>query len=329
MNESPNEGARVFLAGGTGVVGRRALPALVAAGHRVTAVARGEAKADQVRKAGGSPVAVDLFDAAAVRDAVAGHDVVVNLATAIPPLAKAARASAWALNDRIRREVSAHLVDAALAAGAERYVQESICFPYLDAGDAWIDEDAPRSDELPFAGAAVAESHAARFGAARDGHAAEAGSGAGVVLRFAQFYAPEAGHTVAFDRVLRRRVNPWMGPADAYVSLVHAEDAGAAVVAALGAPGGVYNVADDEPLTRAEAGRAAAARLGVGPPRALPGPLLGLLPGSAKLLMRSQRVSNRRFREASGWAPAHPSIRSSWPTADASTAGVARRGRAA
>jgi nucleoside-diphosphate-sugar epimerase len=315
MSELSDEGGvRVFLAGGTGVVGRRALPALVAAGHRVTAVARGDAKADQVRRAGGSPVAVDLFDAAAVRDAVAGHDVVVNLATAIPPLSRAARSSAWALNDRIRREVSANLVDAAFAAGAERYVQESICFPYLDAGDAWIDEDAPRSDELPFAGAAVAESHVARFDAERGG--AGAGTGAGVVLRFAQFYAPEAGHTVAFDRLLHRRVNPWMGPADAYVSLVHAEDAGAAVVAALGVPGGVYNVVDDEPLTRAEAGRAAAARLGVAPPRALPGPLLRLLPGSAKLLMRSQQVSNRRFRKASGWAPAHPSVRTSWPTAD-------------
>ena len=76
---------KIFLAGGTGVVGTRALPALVAAGHDVTAVARTDAKADLVRSLGGEPVTVDLFDPLAVGAAVVGHEVVVNLATSIPP----------------------------------------------------------------------------------------------------------------------------------------------------------------------------------------------------------------------------------------------------
>lgn len=296
---------KVFVTGGTGVVGTRALPALVADGHEVTAVARGDAKAALVRSLGGTPVTVDLFDAAAVRDAVAGHEVVVHLATNIPPMSKAARAKAWDVNERLRREASNHLVDAALAAGASRYVQESICFPYLDQGDVWIDEDAPLDHVGAFAGAAVAEAAAARFTAA---------GGVGVVLRFAQFHGPGSSHVEAFNALVRKRVNPFLGAPDAYVSFIHADDAGSSVAAALRAPAGVYNVGDDEPLTRDEAGRVVADALGVKPPKTIPAALRAVSPTSGKLLMKSLRVSNRRFKEAAGWSPSHSSIRGSWAT---------------
>jgi nucleoside-diphosphate-sugar epimerase len=295
---------KIFLAGGTGVVGTRAVPALVAAGHAVTAVARTEAKADLVRSLGGEPVAVDLFDAEAVRAAVVGHEAVINLATSIPSLTKAARASAWATNERLRTEASNHLVDGAIDAGATHYVQESIAFPYVDNADRWIDEDHPVEQVGPFNGAQHAEAAARRFG----DH-----GGTGVALRFAQFYAPEATHTQAFNTAVRRHLNPFVGDPDGYVSFIHAEDAGSAVVAALGAPSGIYNVGDDEPLTRTEAGRVVADALGVKPPHALPKVVRAATPGSAKLLMRSLRVSNGRFKAATGWAPSHPSIRGSWP----------------
>lgn len=294
---------KVFVTGGTGVVGTRAVPALVAAGHEVTAVARGPEKAALVRSMGAVPATVDLFDPRAVKGAVDGHEAVVHLATSIPPMWKAARTSAWATNERLRREASGHLVDAALATGAARFVQESICFPYLDQGDAWIDEDAPVDHVGPFAGSAVAEAGAARFTA--DG-------GTGVVLRFAQFHAPGSHHVRVFNALLRRRINPFLGPPGAYGSWIHAEDAGAAVAAALAVPAGVYNVADDEPLTRAEAGRAAAEALGVKPPRILPSAVQAAMPGSAKLLTRSLRVSNAKLKAASDWRPTHPSIRGSW-----------------
>jgi nucleoside-diphosphate-sugar epimerase len=295
---------KIFLTGGTGVVGTRAIPALVAGGHDVTAVARSEDKAHLVRSLGADPVGVDLFDPDAVAAAVVGHEAVVHLATHIPDLSRSARAGSWVENDRLRTEASSHLVDAALAGGATRYVQESICFPYVDAGDAWIDEDAPVDHVGPFSGAAAAEASAARF---------TAGGGAGVVLRFAQFYAPESSHTRAFNRMLRRRINPFVGAPGAYMSSIHAEDAGASVAAAFWAAAGRYNVGDDEPLTRREAGAAAAVDLGRRRPFGVPAPLLaGSLP-SAQLLMKSLRISNARFKEATGWAPAHPSIRGSWP----------------
>jgi nucleoside-diphosphate-sugar epimerase len=294
---------KIFVTGGTGVVGTRAVPALVAGGHDVTVVARSKAKADLVRSMGANPAEVDLFDAEAVKAVVDGHQVVAHLATHIPDLTAGRTPSAWAENDRLRTEAAAHLVDAALATGVERVIQESICFPYDDQGDRWITESDPTDHIGPFSGAAAAEAANARF-------AAEGGTG--VVLRFAQFYAPDASHTVAFNKLLRRRLNPFIGPPANYMSSIHAEDAGAAVAAALGAPSGIYNVGDDEPLTRREGGRLAAARLGKGRPFSPPTWALRLM-GDAPLLAKSLRISNAAFKEATGWSPSHPSIRDSWP----------------
>src|SRR5436309_1667186 len=98
---------KIFVAGATGVLGRHAVRALVDAGHSVTGVARGPEKAEHLRTVGAAPIAVDLFDTAALRPAVAGHDVVCNFATHIPASAGSYfRRSAWEMNDRLHRDVS-------------------------------------------------------------------------------------------------------------------------------------------------------------------------------------------------------------------------------
>src|SRR6476646_3660014 len=109
---------RVFVAGATGVLGRRAVARLVAAVHQVTGVARSPEKDALLESLGARPVRVDLFDPDARTLALAGHDAVVNVTTKIPPMAQMALTSAWNENERIRREASGNLVDAAIAAGA-------------------------------------------------------------------------------------------------------------------------------------------------------------------------------------------------------------------
>ena len=100
-----------------------------------------------------------------------------------------------------------------------------------------------------------------------------------------------------------------------YVSSLHVQDAGAAVAAALDAPGGVYNLGDDQPVTALEWTSSLAAALGAPPPRRLPGWLARLLLGGVTgLLTVSQRASNRRFREATGWRPRYPGVQAGWPT---------------
>jgi nucleoside-diphosphate-sugar epimerase len=278
--------------------------ALVEAGHEVTGVARSHEKAELVRSLGATPAAVDVFDPGTLNEAVAGHDVVINLATHIPPVSKAALPGAWNENARLRTEGAANLADAALAAGAGRYIQESIAFSYPDSGDRWLDEDIPL--DMPAFGEslAVAEAQAARV--------TEAGA-IGIVLRFGQFYAPDAAHTIAMAKAARRRVSPAMGPADGYLTSIHAADAGSAVVAALRAPAGTYNVTDDEPVTRAEFDKIVAKALGVKPARRVPSTLAKVGGSKMRFLMRSQRVTNRRFKDTTGWAPSFPTIRESWP----------------
>jgi nucleoside-diphosphate-sugar epimerase len=302
---------KAFVTGATGALGSRVVPLLVQAGHDVTAVARGAEKAEALRAAGAVPATVDLFDPAALVEAVAGHQAVLNLATHIPDLSKAARSKAWVENDRIRREGSRNLVDAALCAGASRFVQESVSFFYADGGDSWLAE-AAALDVPDFAAAFLAaEEQAARFGAA---------GASGTVLRFGMFYGAGSSHTGLQLRLARRGISPFPGPRHAYLSFVHLDDAATAVVAALQAPAGVYNVTETEPATRRELAVAVGAALGRRPGIAIPGAdRLG--GGKTEYLHRSMRVSNRSFREAAGWTPAYPDPASGWTqVVDASNA---------
>jgi nucleoside-diphosphate-sugar epimerase len=294
---------RVFVAGATGVLGRRAVPLLVAAGHDVSALARSEARADLVGALGASPARVDVFDADALCHAVAGHEAVCNLATHIPSMARMARPGAWAENDRIRVEASRNLVDAALAGQARHFVQESVVFLYRDRGDEWIDESSPIDPVANLRSAAVAESNAARMTAT---------GATGVVLRFASFYGPDSDSTLGMIRLAKRRIAAGAGP-DAYMSSITTDDAAAAVAASLLAPAGVYNVGDDEPVTRRQFFAALAGALGVRPPLVAPAGLAKLGGTKASVLTRSQRVSNRLFVETTGWKPVCPSVREGWP----------------
>jgi nucleoside-diphosphate-sugar epimerase len=307
---------RVFVAGATGTLGRPTVAALVAAGHAVRGVARTAEKAEALRRLGAEPVAVDLFDAGAVRAALAGSEAVLHLATRIPPLARMRRRSAWRDNDRLRNQGASVLVNAALAVGAELYLQESITFLYRDRGDEWLHETAPLDAPWPLASARDAEAEAGRFGA----H-----GGRGVVLRFAMFYAPYAPSTLDTVRLARWRLVPVFGAGAHFTSAIHVDDAAAAVAAALAVPAGIYNVGDDEPLPMADHLDAMARAFGFGRPPRLPLGLARMLLGpSAMVMTRSQRVANTMFKAVSEWRPRYPSARDGWQ-AIAAALGASRK----
>jgi nucleoside-diphosphate-sugar epimerase len=291
---------KVLFTGATGVIGQEAVPSLVAAGHEVTGVARSPEKARWLDAVGSRAIEVDLFDPPAVRDAVAGHDVVVHMATAIPPLARMTKRDAWELNDRLRREATAYLVDAAIHHQIPRMILQSIVFFYADGGESWISESAPIDPVWDALHSALdAENEVGRF--ARTG-------GEGVVLRFGRLYGPGGASGEMIESMATRRA-PIVGTGENYVSSIHVADAGSAVTAALGVPPGTYNVADDEPVRSAEMYQTLARLLGVKPPRKIPALVASAALGpAAKLLTISHRVSNQRFREVSGWRPAHPSV---------------------
>lgn len=281
---------KIFVAGATGVLGRRVVPALVDLGHPVTGVARSARKADQLRAQRATPVSVDLFDPAAVAAAVTGSDVVINLATSIPPFHRMLRRSAWAMTDRLRTEAARNLVDAALQTGASRYVQEALAFVYPDRGATWIDEDTPLVAPAYARAVLEAEAQARRF---------DGGDGTGIALRFGLFYSADSEQTQQLLAMARRGWLPLPGPGSAFRPWIHTDDAAAAVVAALDAPGGVHNVVEDHPLTNDEhvevLGGVVRRRLRRPPPWLAIGPL--------RLQARSLRVSNRRLRDTTAWRP--------------------------
>ena len=256
------------------------------------------------------PVAVDLFDPAAVSDTVAGHDAVMHFATSIPSQQDMPRRRAWDTNDRLRSETTGFLVDAAIEHGVGLFVQESITFPYADAGSAWIDETSPLGPVWDVLDSAlVAEEHVARFRAA---------GGRGVTLRFSALYGPGRTSETLVQTIAARKM-PVVGAGVNYVSRVHVADAGAAIAAAVDVAAGVYNITDDEPLTAAEELLTAAKAVGAKPPRRIPKLLARMVAGNAtSILTVSHRVSNERFKGASGWSPTYASVREGWPAVVAS-----------
>src|SRR4051794_15742849 len=270
----------IVITGSTGVIGRRAVRELVAAGHRVTGVSRSAAGRARLEDLGARAVEADVFDEASLRRAFAGADTVINLLTHIPK--QLGDPSAWAENDRIRTEASAAIARA--AAGAQRLIQESIAFVYADGGDAWLDEVASVAGGGVTTSALTAERNARELFA-----------GDTVVLRFGLFTGPDSGSAQAALQAAREGASIAAGPPGAYRPTLWLDDAATAIVAALEVPAGTYNVCDADPPTNAEIDAALAAAAGVEtlrPAAPQDGPM-----------GRSQRVSSRRLTEASGWRP--------------------------
>ena len=270
----------IVITGSTGVIGRRAVRELLAAGHHVTGVTRSARGRERLESLGARAVEADVFDEASLRRAFDGADAVINLLTHVPSADRMADPSAWEENDRMRTEASAAIARAAQAARVQRLVQESIAFVYADGGEAWLDEDAP-----------VAGGGVTTTALTAERNARELFDGDTVVLRFGLFMGPDSGSTLAALEAARGGASIAVGSPGAYRPTLWLDDAAAAI-------------ADADPPTNAEIDAALAAAAGVGALRA-PAPQDGPL-------ARSQRVSSRRLREASGWAPRLRAGTESW-----------------
>jgi nucleoside-diphosphate-sugar epimerase len=307
----------VFLTGATGALGPSTVDALLAAGHDVRAVARTEEKAARLRAAGAEPVTVDLFDPDAVRVATKGCDAIAHLATNVPETSRALRKSAWATHNRLRTDATRYLLTAARDNDIGVVVKESVTFTYADRGAEWIDETAPTV-------------RAGLLAPTLDGEALvvgyDDGGGRGVVLRFGLFYGPTSRGVDDSLRLAKWRLSTVAGRPDGYLSSIHTDDIATAVVAALGVPGGIYNVVDDEPLPRRGYLDAFSAAFNLPRLRLTPTLVMKLAAGpAAPSLLASQRVANRRFKDASGWSPAHPDARVGWAAVAAARAAGASR----
>jgi nucleoside-diphosphate-sugar epimerase len=302
---------RVLVAGASGAIGRPLVPKLVAAGHEVTGMTRSEARAEAVRAAGARAAVVDVFDTGALRAAVAEAqpEVIVHELTSLPERIDFRKEDTYAATNRLRTEGTRNLIDAARAAGARRFVCQSIAFAYRTDGKGLKTEDDPLLTDAPGAfGSGVS--------ALREMEEMVLGTDGleGLVLRYGFFYGPgtyyaEDGTSTAD---VRRRRMPIVGKGSGVFSFIHVDDAADATVAAVerGAPG-VYNVTDDEPAPVSEVLPALAEAVGAKPPRRIPRWLGRLFAGEGGVIMMTELrgAANAKAKRELGWELRYPSWR--------------------
>lgn len=294
----PDRARPVFVTGGTGVLGRAVLPLLTAAGFQPRVLSRSLENALFLQNLGAEPVEAKLDEPSDLRRAVAGCGAILHLATHIPPTSQMRRQHAWAQNDFLRREVTRALVEAAAAEDVRVFIYPSVCRVYPDGADRWIDAESSTTQRAVLVQSTLeAEERVMRFG--QTGRRS-------MVLRMGQFYGPESAQTMEEIRMARWGLIAPFGRPEAYRSVIWIEDAATAVVAALTSPvGGIYDVVDDSPLSCRESIAALASAVGKRKLFRLPRWVVKSAVGADlfDLIGRSQRVSNRRAREALGWRP--------------------------
>lgn len=295
---------RVFIAGATGVIGRRMIRQFVENNHRVVGLARDEKGRQTIRRLGGEAADGDFFDADSMAAAVKQADVIIHAATAIPAKVSRNRAD-WAMNDRLRREGTEALTEAAARLGARTYIQQSVVWVARPADDSFFDEKTPveRPGELyrsAFDGEQIALAAGEKYGFNVS------------VLRCGGFYAPDAYHTRSFAEGLLKRRLPLVGAGETVSANLHADDAaGAFVAAAEAGKRGLWHITDDEPTTIREMLFEFARKLGAPAPRRIPLWLARMFAGKSavEFFTRSTRTSNRLFRDELGWSPRYSSFR--------------------
>jgi len=306
---------KVFVAGATGALGARLVPRLAGAGHDVVGMTRSPAKRDALRAMGARPVVADALDPDAVARAVAEAEpeVVVHQLTALSggfDMRNPDRALAE--TNRLRTEGTDHLLAAARAAGARRFLAQSYAGLPFARTDGPVKTEADPLDADPLA--SMRESVAA----IRYLEAAVTGIewGEGLVLRYGGFYGPGTSLSrdpgAEFTAPVRARKVPVVGDGGGVWSFIHVDDAAAATVAAIehGAPG-VYQVVDDEPAPVREWLPALAGALGAKPPRRVPRWVGRLAAGKAATVMMTELrgAANDKAKRELGWRPRYPSWR--------------------
>src|SRR5580698_11265317 len=232
---------RVFVAGASGAIGTRLVPQLVDQGHEVIGTFRSAGHGDRIRALGAEPVALDLLDPAAVREAVlrARPDAVVHQATALAGVRFGRSLDrSFASTNRLRTEGTDALLAAAREAGVRRFVAQSFAsYRYAREGGPVKTENDRLDPDPP---AMAAQTNAAMR------HLDEAVTAAGgIALRYGGFYGADNDGLV---NPVRKRQLPIIGDGAGYSSFIHLDDSAAATVLALEHDAtGIYNIVDDEP----------------------------------------------------------------------------------
>jgi nucleoside-diphosphate-sugar epimerase len=304
-HETGGNEMHVYVAGGTGAIGRRLIPQLVERGHRVTSTTRDVRKIELIEALGAEAAVVDALDSAAVGESVAKAepDAVVHQLTALSGKISLKHFDrSFALTNRLRTEGLDHLIAAAQATGVPHVVTQSFTgWPNIRSG-GWVkDELDPLDPEPP---------REQRDSLAAILHVEQATTQVnGTVLRYGGFYGDASD---AMLPLIRKRQFPIAGGGTGYLSFVHLDDAASATVLALEkGVRGVFNIVDDEPAPLSEWLPYLAKSIGAKPPRRVPLWLARVAGGEVGVsaMTRTRGSSNARAKRELGWELRWPSWR--------------------
>ncbi len=305
---------KVFVAGGSGAMGRRLVPQLVAGGYQVVAMTRDESKASWLRRIGAQPVVADALDREAVARVLKASEpeVVVHQLSGLTGVKSFKNFDKeFALTNRLRTEGTDYLLDAARATGVRQIVAQSYGnWNYERTGSAVKTEQDPFDPDPP--ANQVKSLQAIRY---IEDAVLNADGIDGIALRYGNFYGPGTSFDLGGGSIVaqvRKRQFPIVGDGAGIWAFVHIDDAAAAAVAAIAhARRGVYNVADDEPVPVSKWLPELAAAVGARPPRHVPTWLGRLAAGEVGVSMMTQirGISSAKAKAELGWAPRYRTYR--------------------
>jgi nucleoside-diphosphate-sugar epimerase len=293
---------KIFVAGATGVLGRRYVELMRDRGHLVLALARSPENEATIAELGGRSRRAHIAEPDSLARAAEGARVIVHAATSIPRRTRL-RPQDFETNDRLRREGTRALAEAAARVGAGRLVLQSIVWVARPPDGAPFAESSPPHPDAVTRSALDAEEIAME---AAQRHGFEA-----TVLRCGWFYGSDAYHTRRMGKLVRHRLMPIIGRGDTVLSMLHLDDAAEAfAVATETGASGLWHVVDERPAMVAQLLNGLARRLGARPPRRIPVWLARVLIGeyAVEMFTTDMRTSSAPFQERTGWTPRYPSI---------------------
>jgi 2-alkyl-3-oxoalkanoate reductase len=304
---------KVFVAGGTGAIGKSLVPHLVETGHDVTALARTPEKGNEVAALGAKAAVADALDREELTAAIrrAEPEVIIHQLTALAGAGNFKKLDdEFALTNRFRTEVTDTMLAAARLVGARRFIAQSFCgWPFARDGGPVKTESDPLDPTPPASFRKTLAAIRYLEEAVRRATGVEA-----LALRYGFIYGP--GTSIANDgpiieRVRKRRI-PIVGDGAGIWSFIHVQDVARATVAAMSRGGpGIYNVVDDEPAPVSTWLPFLAEVLGAKPPWRVPIWLgkLAIGDGGVSMMTKIRGGSNAKAKHALGWQPSYASWR--------------------
>lgn len=309
---------RIFVVGGTGILGKRVVNDLVEKGNKLLVLSRNKDKSNWITDQGAEPIEADLFNLDDMNSCASNQDGIINLATSIPKKMKT-KPKDWQETKDIRDKGKRILIQASLNNQCKFFIQESFLLVYGNQYGKWVDESDSITKPVPLAYKLNKGFHDilnnAVLGEEIIYQVTKNDQLPSIVLRYGVFYASDASTTIDMVNMMRKHRFPIIGKGDSFTNPIHVDDAASATVQAVEnyrkAVGKVFNICDNEPVLIKEFFSHVAKVTGSKDPMKVPLFIakFAVDPYILNAIFSSVRCKNNRARDVLNWELQYPTYR--------------------